>query len=133
MTIREIFEKYKAVAVYGMSKNPAKPSNYVPAFLKQNGYVIIPVNPTADEIDGMKCYHKLADIPEEIDILNVFRPSEQALSVVEEAIERRNLKGDIRVVWLQEGIESEEARALAEANGIVFIQDRCMMKEFKGK
>ncbi len=132
MTIREIFEKYKTIAVYGMSKNPAKPSNYVPAFLIEKGYDIIPVNPTANEIDGRKCYSKMADIPGEIDILNVFRPSEQALAVVEEAVERRKQRGDIRVVWLQEGIESEEAAALAEANGIEFIQDRCMLREYKG-
>jgi uncharacterized protein len=130
MTFKEIFDKYKTIAVYGMSKNPAKASNYVPALFVQNNYNIIPVNPTADEIDGLKCYHNLMDIPGEIDILNVFRPSEQAFAVVEEAVERKMQKGDIKLIWLQEGIINDDARELAESQGIEFIQDHCMMKEF---
>lgn len=130
MTFKEIFDNYKTIAVYGMSSNPLKPSNYVPALLKNNGYNTIPVNPMADEIDGMKSYKSLNDIPENIEILNVFRPSEQALGVVQEAIERKKAKGDIKLIWLQEGIINDEARELALANGIEFIQDRCMKKEF---
>lgn len=130
MTIKEIFDTYKTIAVYGMSTNPSKPSHTVPAYLFNQGYNIIPVNPVAEEIIGKKVYKKLVDIPEPIDILNVFRPSEQALGVVEEAIERKNAKGDIKLIWLQEGIINEEAEKLAEENGIEFIQDKCMYKEY---
>ena len=131
MTIKKIYENYKTIAVYGMSANPAKPSNYVPAFLMEHGYNIIPINPAAQEILGKKSYTRLEDIPEEIEILNVFRPSEVAPDVVREAIERKKSRGDINLIWLQEGIISNEAKELAEENGIEFIQDRCMLKEYK--
>jgi len=131
MTIKEVFDNNKVIAVYGMSKNSMKAANYVPAYLREQGYAIIPVNPTADEIDGLKCYHSLADVPVTIDILNVFRPSEDIPKIVEEAIARKNSKGDIKVIWLQESIESDEGKAMAEENGIEFIQDKCMMKEHR--
>lgn len=130
MTIKEIFRNYKNIAVYGMSKNREKAASYVPLYLKEQGYNIIPINPTTNEIEGMKCYSNIAEIPDKIDILNVFRPSEQALAVVEEAIERKKTKGDIEIIWLQEGIINDKAKELAENNGIHFIQDKCMLKEF---
>ncbi len=131
MTMQEIYSNYKTIAVYGMSTNPAKPAHNVPEFLDSKGYNIIPINPGADEIIGKKAYARLADIPDEIDILDVFRPSEQALGVVEEAVERKKAKGDIKLIWLQEGIINDEAKKLAEENGIEFIQDKCMLKEYK--
>lgn len=130
MTFKEIFDNYKTIAVYGMSTNPMKPANYVPGLLIDNGYDIIPVNPVADEIIGKKAFKNLMDIPGSIDILNVFRPSDQTPDVVKEAVERHNAKGDIKLIWLQEGIMNEEAKKMAEDNGIEFIQDRCMKKEF---
>jgi hypothetical protein len=130
MTYKEVFSKYHSIAVYGMSKNPSKPAHSVPAFLMNKGYEIIPVNPTADVILDLKVYPNLEDIPEEIDILNVFRPSEDALKIVEEAVIRHNKSGDIKLIWLQEGIISDDAKKLAEENGIEFIQNRCMYKEF---
>lgn len=131
MSFKPIFDKYRTIAVYGMSTNPAKASNEVPALLESAGYNIIPINPVAQEIDGKKSYPKIADIPDKIEILNVFRPSEQALDVVKEAIERKKEKGDIYVIWLQEGIVNDEAKKLAEENGIEFVQDRCMKKEYQ--
>jgi len=131
MTFKEIFDNYKTIAVYGMSTNEAKPSHHVPAFLLEQGYNIIPVNPVADEIAGQKVYKNLFDIPEQIDVLNVFRPSAQALEVVQEAVERKKIKGDIKLIWLQEGIINDEAKKLAEENGIEFIQDKCMYKEYQ--
>lgn len=131
MTIREIFEKYKTVAVYGMSTNEMKPSHYVPVHLINNGYNIIPINPVATEIVGRKVYKNIMDIPEDIEILNVFRPSNQVLEVVEEAIERKKQRGDIDLIWLQEGIVNDEAKKLAEEYGIEFIQDKCMLREHK--
>jgi Predicted CoA-binding protein len=128
--IREIFENYHTIAVYGMSKNPEKAAHRVPAFLLAKGYVIIPVNPSADMILNQRSYSNLKEVEEQIDIIEVFRPSEEALSIVQEAIERKKEKGDIGVIWLQEGIQNEEAKMLAEKNGIIFIQERCMFKEY---
>lgn len=131
MTMKEIFENYKTIAVYGMSANPSKAAYTVPVFFLNKGYKIIPINPTAEEIAGQKVYKTIMDIPDNIDILNVFRPSEQCFDVVKEAIERNKKKGDIKLIWLQEGIINNDAKKLAEENGIQFIQDRCMYKEYK--
>lgn len=128
--IRDVFENYHTIAVYGMSKNPEKAAHRVSAFLFSKGYAIIPVNPSADMILNRRCYHSLKEVDEHIDIMEVFRPSEEALSIVQEAIARKKEKGDVAVIWLQEGIRNEEAKMLAEKNGIIFIQDRCMFKEY---
>jgi uncharacterized protein len=129
--IHDIITQYRTIAVYGMSKNPEKAAFRVPAYLSSKGYSIIPVNPSADRILEQKCFPDLSGIQEKIDILEVFRPSDQALEVVKEAISRRKTKGDIAVIWLQEGIRNEEARKLAEEHGVTFIQDRCMYKEYQ--
>lgn len=124
--LRQIFDTYRTIAVVGMSRNPDKPAHYVPVYLEEQGYTIYPVNPTVDDIGGRKSYAALRDVPHEIDIVNVFRRSEDALAVVEEAVQRHRERGDVRVIWLQLGIVNEAARALAEAAGITFIQNRCM-------
>jgi uncharacterized protein len=129
--IREIFTRYRSIAVYGMSQSEEKPAHHVPVFLLSQGYVIIPVNPSADYISGLKAYACLRDIPERIDVLEIFRPSAQVPDVVREALERRQERGDIAVIWLQDGIYHEEARKRAEQAGITVIQDRCMMREHK--
>ena len=130
MEIKDIFEKYKTIAVYGMSASPNKAAHNVPAFFHREGFRIIPINPHADEILGLKVYRNLIDIPEKIDIVNVFRPSEDAELVVNEAIERFKKVGDIKVIWLQEGIFSNEGKKAAIKNGIFFVEDRCMYKEY---
>ena len=119
------------LAVYGMSRNPKKPAHYVPRRLLSKGYNIIPINPAAPEIAGLKSYPDLSEIQETIDILEVFRPSDQVSGVMEEALERKKGRGDIAVIWLQEGIMDEGARKAAEKAGILFVQDRCMMTEFE--
>jgi uncharacterized protein len=129
--IHEILTKCRSIAVYGMSKSEEKTSHYVPAFLLSRGYVIIPVNPSTDSISSLKSYARLRDIPGRIDVLEVFRPSAQVPDVVREALERRLERGDIDVIWLQDGIYHEQAGKLAEQAGITVIQDRCMMKEYK--
>src|SRR5512135_1962573 len=96
--IRKIYS-LKNIAVVGMSKNPDKAAHYVPKYLHDHGYNIIPVNPTATEILGKKCYPSLLDIPVEIDIVDVFRPSEQVKPVIEESVKIKP-----KVIWLQEGI-----------------------------
>jgi predicted CoA-binding protein len=129
--IRDVFEKNKTFAVYGMSANPDKPAHSVPVYLMSKGFKIIPINPGAEKIAGQKSYAKLHDVEERIDVLEVFRPSEQALGVVKEAVERRKAKGDIHTIWLQLGIRSEEAKQLAESEGISFVQDKCMYVEHR--
>lgn len=130
MTTQEILTKFKKIAVIGMSKNQSKPANEVPMLMKHNGYEIIPINPTADVIEGMKVYKTLADVPDEIEIINVFRPGDEAIDITNQAIARKNEKADIKVIWLQLGIENDEAKKLAEDNDIVFVQDKCMKIEY---
>ncbi len=125
-TLRAIFDQYRTIAVVGMSRNPQKAAFYVPDYMREQSYTIIPVNPMSEEIAGLKCYPTLADVPEAIEIVNVFRPSEDALAVVEAALERNRTRGDIAVIWLQLGIHNEIARQLAEATGVQFVQNRCM-------
>ncbi len=119
----------KNIAVVGMSSDPSKPANRVPKYLRSQGYKIIPVNPTKEQIEGLKSYKSLLDVPDEIEVVDVFRRPEQALEVVKEAIERKKTNKDIKAIWLQEGIINDEAKKIAEENGILFIQDRCMFKE----
>lgn len=129
--LRRILAGYTRVAVYGMSTNPEKAAQYVPVYLQEHGYEIIPVNPRAEEILGRKCYPDLKAVPDRIEILDVFRPSEEALGVVREAVERRRERGDVEVIWLQLGIRNDEARKLAEGEGITFVQDHCMLAEHR--
>jgi len=121
--IKEIFS-LKNVAVIGMSKNQEKAANYVPKYLAQNGYNIIPVNPTADEILDKKCYHSIEEVEVPIDIVDVFRPSDQVLPVVQEAIKMKP-----KVIWLQEGIHNAKAEDLARKEGIKVVFNRCMLAE----
>jgi predicted CoA-binding protein len=121
--IKQIFS-LKNVAIIGMSKNQEKAAHYVPKYLSQNGYNIIPVNPTTDKILEKKCYSNVEDVPESIDIVDVFRPSDQVLPVVQEAIKKKP-----KVIWLQEGIHNAEAEDLARKEGIKVVFNRCMLAE----
>ena len=118
------FYELKNIAVVGMSKNPEKAAHYVPKYLAERGYNIIPVNPTADEILGKKCYHELSEIHDNVDIVDIFRPSEQVLLVISEAIKLKP-----KVIWLQEGIHNLEAESLAQKAGIEVVFNRCMLAE----
>ena len=117
------------MAVVGLSRNPAKDSYGVAQYLQSEGYRIIPVNPFADEILGEKCYKSLLDIPETIEIVDIFRPSEDVPAIVEEAIELKNRLGDPKVIWMQLGIVNEEAARRAKEAGFTVVMDRCMMRE----
>lgn len=114
----------KNVAVVGMSKNEEKAAHYVPKYLLQQGFNIMPVNPTADKILDRKCCQRLQDVEQQIDIVDVFRPSDQVLPVIEEAIKKKP-----KVIWLQEGIHNPEAEALAKKAGIDVVFNRCMLAE----
>jgi len=112
------------VAVVGMSKNSSKAAHYVPKYLLDHDYNVIPVNPTSDQILGKKCYALVSEINGNIDIVNVFRPSEQVLSIILDAI-----KKNPKVIWLQEGIHNSEAENLARKEGIEIVFNRCMFAE----
>jgi|APTNR8051073442_1049403.scaffolds.fasta_scaffold06262_3 predicted CoA-binding protein len=131
MRMKDIFEKMKNIAVYGMSADISKAAHTVPGYLLKRGYNIIPINPTAETIMKQKVYRNIMDIPDKIDILNIFRPEQEALSIVQEAIERRNAKGDIKLIWLQLGLRNAEAKQLAKEHGIDYIEDKCIYLEHK--
>ncbi len=119
--IREILE-YETVAVVGCSTTPGKAAHDIPAYLQSMGYDVIPVNPHAEEVLGKRAYDSLADVEEEIDIVDVFRPSAEVSGIVDQVLERE----DVKVIWLQLGIHDDEAVARAEADGRRVVQDRCM-------
>lgn len=124
--LREILQLDR-IAVVGCSTTEGKPAHDVPAYLQDQGYEIIPVNPFADEILGEEAYDSLSDVPGEIDIVDVFRPSDEAPEIVDAALER----DDVEVVWLQKGITHDEAGQRVEAEGLRFVQDRCMKIEHR--
>lgn len=131
--IEEILRKTKVIAVVGVSKEPGKDSHKVGAYLKQNGYRIIPVNPFAEEVLGEKSYPSLLDIPNEIqktiDVIDVFRPSKDVPPIVEQAIQLKKLHGKPLVVWMQLGIVNEQAAEAARNAGLMVVMDKCMMIE----
>ncbi|MEM1950792.1 MAG: CoA-binding protein [Candidatus Nitrosocaldus sp.] len=118
----------KNIAVVGISRDPNKDAHIVPRYLMESGYNIIPVNPLADEILGRKVYKSLKDVPDDvrIDVVDVFRPSDQVLPIVKEAIEK-----GVQVIWLQLGIYNREAVEEARRHGIKVVYNRCMMQEHK--
>lgn len=127
MTEEEILN-FKTIAVVGCSTNPEKPAQYVPKYLQDQGYRIIPINPFADEILGEKVYKSLHEVPEEIGTVLVFRPSEETPEIVKHAIDV-----GAKAVWLQEGIKSDEAAELAQNAGLDIVMDRCMLKVHRGE
>ncbi|WP_232701235.1 CoA-binding protein [Halobacterium wangiae] len=118
---------YEHVAVVGCSNTPGKDAHEIPAYLRDHGYDMIPVNPFADEIFDRKAYDSLADVEDEVDIVDVFRPSEEVAGIVDEAIER----DDVDVVWTQLGIGDDDAAKRAEDAGIRVVQDKCMKVEHR--
>ncbi len=124
--IKEILEKYRIIAMVGLSPKAERASNEVASYLQSKGYKIIPVNPGYDRILGEKSYPSLVDIPENVDIVDVFRRPEQVGPVIDEAI-----KIGAKVVWLQLGIRNDpEAEKVLQA-GLRVIQDRCIYREHK--
>jgi uncharacterized protein len=121
------FYTLKNIAVVGMSKNEDKPAHYVPKYLIDHEYNVIPVNPTATEILGRKSYPTVSSIPDKIDIVDIFRRSEDVPSVVEDIIKKEGIK----VIWMQEGIYSKEAEKMAKEKDISAVYNRCMMAEHR--
>ncbi len=121
--IRKILS-LKNVAVVGMSKNEEKAAHYVPRYLLQQGFNVMPVNPTTDKILDRRCFADLAHVDQPVDIVDIFRPSDQVLEVVREAIKKKP-----KVIWLQEGIHNSEAEELARRAGVEVVFNRCMLAE----
>jgi uncharacterized protein len=119
------FYSLKNIAVVGMSKNEDKAAHYVPKYLIDHGYNVIPINPAATEILGRKSYTKVSSVHDKIDIVDIFRPSEDVLGVVEEALKKEGIK----VLWMQKGIYSEKAEKMAKERNISVVYNRCMMAE----
>jgi predicted CoA-binding protein len=122
------FYQLKKIAVVGVSKNEEKPSHKVPKYLIEHGYNVIPVNPTLSEVLGRKAYPTIADIYERVDIVDVFRKSEDVPAVVNDLLRKKN---GIKVLWMQIGIYNEDAERKAKENGIDVVYNRCMMEEHK--
>ena len=122
--IRKMYN-FKNIAVVGMSRDPVKAAHFVPKYMIERGYNIIPVNPSANEILGKRTYAKVSDIKSQVDMIDVFRPSEDVYSVVEDSVK----KPSVKVIWLQEGIHNAEAEKMALDNKINVVFNRCIMAE----
>ena len=125
-TVLELLQKYQTIAVVGLSSNPMRPSFAVTEYMQAAGYRIIPVNPNETEVLGEKSYARLEDVPEKIEIVNVFRRAEEVPPVVESAI-----RVGAKVIWMQLGIANEEAAEKARSAGLVVIEDACILVELR--
>ena len=123
--IKKIF-KMKTIAVVGMSPKTERPSHYVSMYMKEQGYNIIPVNPGHDVIAGMKSYPSLLDIPNTIDVVDVFRRSEYVLPIAESAVAVGS-----KALWLQDGVINEDGAELAKNAGLLVVMDDCMLRRHR--
>ncbi|PNE19931.1 CoA-binding protein [Mesotoga sp. Brook.08.YT.4.2.5.1] len=126
---KKILETLNRVIVVGFSKNPEKAANYVPTYLIEKGYRVIPVNPSMEEYSGLKVYPDLESVVAdgiELEVVDIFRPSEEAESVALKAIEL-----GAKAVWLQKGITSEKAAKAAAEKGVLYVEDLCMFEEHR--
>ena len=126
--IRELLERSKTIAVVGLSNSPLRPSHGVSAYMQTHGYRIIPVNPRINGALGEKAYPSLLEVPEKIDIVNIFRRPEFVPEVVNQAIQLK-----VPAVWMQEEVIHEEAAGKARKAGIFVIMDRCILKEHRSR
>lgn len=125
-SIEQVLKQSKTIAIVGLSPNPERPSYGVGLYLQQQGYRVIPVNPNTPEVLGEKSYPSLSAIPEQVDMVDIFRRPEDVPPIVDEAI----AKG-ARVIWMQEGIAHEDAAKKARRAGLDVVMDRCTLKEHK--
>lgn len=120
-TERRILSDYRVIAVVGLSSNPSKAAHAIPAALQAAGYRVIPINPTAETILGEKAYPTLGEVPEPIEVVEVFRPAVEAPEIARQAA-----AAGAKALWLQLHLRSEEARRIAEEAGLLYVEDRCM-------
>ena len=123
--IKKIFQM-KTIAVVGMSPKPERPSHYVAMYMKEQGYNIIPINPGHNEIAGMKSFPSLLDIPQTIDVVDVFRRSEYVLPIAESAV-----TVGAKALWLQDGVINENGSALAQKAGLLVVVSDCMLRRHR--
>ena len=133
--IRRILSDLKTVAVVGLSREKGKASYEVASYLKEHGFQIVPVNPFAEEILGVRSFKSLLDIPPEIqktiDIVDIFRPSEDVPQIVEQSMCLKEMHHNLKVIWMQLGIINEQAAEVAREGGLIVIMNKCMMMEHK--
>jgi hypothetical protein len=133
--VKEILTKYKTVAVVGLSRDPSKDSYQVAGYLKKHGFHIVPINPFADEVLDEKSYKSLLDMPAEvqktIEIVDIFRPSAEVLSIVEQVVQMKKSYNVPYAVWMQLGIINEQAAETARKAGLTVIMDKCMMQQHR--
>jgi predicted CoA-binding protein len=122
--VERILTTYGSITVVGASAAQAKPAHYVPAHMQEHGWRIVPVNPHEDEILGERVYRSLADVPEPVGLVDVFRPSEATPDIARQAV-----AAGATALWLQLGIASDKARAIAEGAGLLYVEDRCLIVE----
>lgn len=122
--IETILSESRVVAIVGLSSNPMRPSHDIARYLQKNGYKIIPVNPNETEVLGERAYASLADVPEKIDLVNIFRRSEEAGHHVDEAI-----RLGIKAVWMQDGVIDEAAAERAFEAGLMVVMDDCILRQ----
>ena len=120
----QIIFSSKTIAVVGASPNPSRPSNWISQYLMQKGYKVIPVNPGHNELFGLKCYPDVASIDEEVDIVNIYRRSDQVVPIVESALQKTSLK----LVWMQDNVYNEAAAQLLIDAGIPVIMNDCISR-----
>jgi predicted CoA-binding protein len=123
-TVEQILTTYDTITVVGASNAPGKPAHYVPEHMQEHGWRIIPINPHEDEILGERVYRALADVPEQVGLVDVFRPSEHTPDIARQAV-----AAGASALWLQLGIASAEARRIAEDAGLLYVEDRCLIIE----
>lgn len=123
-TIQRILDECRTIAVVGLSSDPSRPSHDVSSYMRRNGYKVIPVNPNETSVFGEKSYPDLAAVPEKIDLVDVFRRSDEAGKAVDEAI-----AVGAKAVWLQEGVIDRDAAERASDAGLLVVMDRCWLKE----
>ena len=123
-TVKRILDECKTIAVVGLSSDSGRPSFGVASYMRRNGYKVIPVNPNETEVFGEKAYPSLADVPDKIDLVDVFRRSSEAGGAVDEAIAL-----GVKAVWLQEGVIDQDAAQRALDAGLLVVMDRCWLKE----
>lgn len=126
--IRELLNRSKTIAVVGLSSSPMRPSHGVSAYMQSHGYHIIPVNPKIRYSLGEKAYDTLLDVPEKIDIVNIFRRPEFVEEVVDQAIQLK-----VPAIWMQEDVIQEKAAEKARQAGIFVVMDRCILKEHRAR
>jgi uncharacterized protein len=126
--VADLLKRAKTIAVVGLSDSPMRPSHGVSAYMQTHGYRIIPVNPQVSEVLGERAYASLLDVPEKIDIVNIFRRSELVGEIVDQAIQLK-----VPAIWMQEDVINQESAEKARKAGIFVIMDRCILKEHRAR